>query len=521
MDRATVIVAVPPVGDKIHKISSEAVPHLTLLYLGDVDLSEGAMLYVQHACEELSPFGLSVDYRGKLGEDEADVLFFENNAWDLKRVKEFRHWLLLNDEIKAAYDAADQYPEWTPHLTLGYPIAPAREIEGEDNHLGYLSFDRIAVWTGDFEGPEFRLKYDDHAMEVAMSDMSTAQRGEEAVKDVLEHYGVKGMHWGTRKMQVNRALRKDLGKGIGNSGGHDPSLSMRQRKKDDKWRHKANSTGVDWKKTAKYTDKKAVAAINNKPEYKDLDHSKSSPLKKKYDDEMNHEWAKAMTAYTASRNGKTNPSKTKMMKWTWNPKTKSYSATMVPVEHADSDIETIVEADENGFITGFLFKDNSLEQSESMEDALAHYGVKGMKWGVRKDEAASRGGASVGPTAVVVAQKKPGKFAKASGGKGHPLHEDAVTALAARQKAKASTTDALSNAELRKAVERMNLEKQYTQLQFESDRRSKGIRFVSGLFGQSRYNGEKRRYTDDFEQQGEHIRKQVKDMLREAKTESD
>lgn len=218
MDRATVIVAIPPVGDKIHKISSEAIPHLTLLYLGDVQLSEGAVLYVQHACEELSPFGLSVDYRGTLGEDDADVLFFEDNRWDLKRVSEFRHYLLLNDEIKMAYEAAEQHPQWTPHLTLGYPAAPAREIEGEDNYLGYIQFDRVAVWTGDFEGPEFRLKYDDYGMgEVAMSDMSMSELGERAANQLF-HYGVKGMRWGVthnpdgttsvNQTKVKKSLRK-------------------------------------------------------------------------------------------------------------------------------------------------------------------------------------------------------------------------------------------------------------------------------------------------------------------------
>lgn len=207
MDRATVIVALPPVDDRVTKVSSEKVPHLTLLYLGDVQLSSEAILYVQHACAELSPFGLSVDYRGTLGADEADVLFFEKK-WDSDRVSDFRHYLLLNDEIKRAYESADQFPEWTPHLTLGYPEAPANDDE-EDGRIHYVDFDRIAVWTGDFEGPEFRLKYADiyPSSEMSMSDMTTAERGESAAK-ALFHYGVKGMRWGVTK--VDRATQPTL-----------------------------------------------------------------------------------------------------------------------------------------------------------------------------------------------------------------------------------------------------------------------------------------------------------------------
>ena len=214
MERATVIVALPSLmDDEVYKISSEEVPHLTLLYLGDVELSAEAVLYVQHACRELSPFGMTVDYRGTLGEDDADVLFLEKN-WG-RRVEEFRHHLLLNDEIKKAYDTAEQYEEWLPHLTLGYPEKPAKD--GDESKIRYIDFDRIAVWTGDFEGPEFRLKYADHAMEVAMSDISTVDRGAAAV-DELFHYGVKGMRWGVtnnkdgtvsvNQTKVKKSLRK-------------------------------------------------------------------------------------------------------------------------------------------------------------------------------------------------------------------------------------------------------------------------------------------------------------------------
>lgn len=157
-----------------------------------------------------------------------------------------------------------------------------------------------------------------------------------------------------------------------------------------------------------------------------------------------------------------------------------------------------------------MSKQDTTDLGAVATESLFHYGVKGMKWGVRRTDAQLE--ADRGPQPVSVTQKKPGTFAKTSGGQNQPLSDDAAKALAARQKARASTTDALSNAELRVAVERMNLEQQYSRLAFESDRRSKGVRFVSGFLGKKRYTNEKRRYADDFETQGERSR-QVADLV--------
>ena len=149
-------------------------------------------------------------------------------------------------------------------------------------------------------------------------------------------------------------------------------------------------------------------------------------------------------------------------------------------------------------------------------DDLTHYGVKGMKWGVTR--AANK--AAKNSPEVTVTQKKGGTFVQTKGGKKLPASEDAKNAAIGRQKAKASTTDALSNAELRQVVERMNLEAQYSRLAFESDRRSVGQKFISGLLGQKRYNGQKRTFSDPNENAGEQARKaakQVKDALEKIK----
>ena len=111
-----------------------------------------------------------------------------------------------------------------------------------------------------------------------------------------------------------------------------------------------------------------------------------------------------------------------------------------------------------------------MENFETVEDVLAHYGVPGMKWGRRKS--------SSGPTEVVVTERS-GKTLKTSGGKGQSASDEAKSAAATRQKAKSSSVDSLSNKELQAVVQRMNLERQYNTLKV--DRASPASKFVRKL----------------------------------------
>lgn len=85
-------------------------------------------------------------------------------------------------------------------------------------------------------------------------------------------------------------------------------------------------------------------------------------------------------------------------------------------------------------------------QYEDIEDVvLQHHGVKGMKWGVRKE--APTGGGKV-----------------ASLKKGGVEHPDAKRANDAHKVATGHGTAALSDAEMKKLVERMNMEQQFSNL---------------------------------------------------------
>lgn len=96
-------------------------------------------------------------------------------------------------------------------------------------------------------------------------------------------------------------------------------------------------------------------------------------------------------------------------------------------------------------------------------DYLEHYGIKGMKWGVRKSDKTSN------VSGNTIRSSKRGQI------KGVELSEDnkksttrpsddKTQASILEEKVKAGSTDVLSNKELEKLLERKNLEKRYLEI---------------------------------------------------------
>lgn len=88
------------------------------------------------------------------------------------------------------------------------------------------------------------------------------------------------------------------------------------------------------------------------------------------------------------------------------------------------------------------------ERLNSVEDFLAHYGVKGMKWGTRR----------LGSTKT-------------------PPSADASRVANIKAKAKTGKVKALTNAELQDAINRMNLEQQFKRL--KTNERNIAVRFIA------------------------------------------
>lgn len=244
------IVALPEESHPVHKVSSEKSAHMTLLFLGEQRepaLAVRIIEALQHtiATSLKDKFSLGVQKRGTLGQDQADVLFFYKD--EAGRIKDFRSLLLKNDDIKKAYDSTTQFPEWTPHLTLGYPDTPAHPMPDDNHSISWITFDRIALWLEDSDGPEFEL--DAYGSGLATPDEAfhfdqMVRKGQDSVTtsdDFLAHYGVKGMKWGRRKAE----------------GSSDSSGSSKESRKEYRSRVKQEKNEFYNKKMSSIVDKAA------------------------------------------------------------------------------------------------------------------------------------------------------------------------------------------------------------------------------------------------------------------------
>lgn len=92
---------------------------------------------------------------------------------------------------------------------------------------------------------------------------------------------------------------------------------------------------------------------------------------------------------------------------------------------------------------------------ETVEDVLSHFGIKGMRWGVRRTK-----------TELEAPSEE---------------HTQTITTRARAKSAKGST-HALTNKELQDAITRMNLERQFTTL--TTPPKSKGRVYIGKLLGQ-------------------------------------
>ena len=282
------IVALPEENHPVHKVSSEKSAHMTILFLGEQRepaLAVRIIEALQHtiATSLKHKFSLGVHKRGTLGQDQADVLFFYKD--EAGRIKDFRSLLLKNDDIKKAYDSTTQFPEWTPHLTLGYPDTPAHPMPDDNQSISWITFDRIALWLEDSDGPEFEL--DAYGSGLATPDEvyhrdQMIQKGMvamESTDDFLEHYGVKGMKWGQRKQSQADSLRR-VSQGKGSKG--DTTKAVAGMKTGEFIRGGGSFKKAAGKKADRIESK--IAKNDSKRAQKDAVKTAKAAAKKQYTD---------------------------------------------------------------------------------------------------------------------------------------------------------------------------------------------------------------------------------------------
>jgi GNAT superfamily N-acetyltransferase len=260
----------------------------------------------------------------------------------------------------------------------------------------------------------------------------------QTVEEFLEHFGVKGMRWGVRKK---------------------PMTAEQKQKAQAKWDKKAKrSFATDYRKASRRM-KYEIRSINNKPKYKGKDLSITGPNKalvKEYDTEVGNKTAKVMGTVALGRLGRrpgTGERVTYQYKYAAGDLVMKLSAPRARHD-AFSDVMAELESltfvakkDAKGFVVDILVLE---DESELTQSHLEHYGVKGMRWGVRNEERSA----------------------------------DSVRFHAIRKKGSYGKIGKLSNEELQSFITRANLESQYKKVNPTLFKRGAGI--VKGLLGVGR-----------------------------------
>jgi 2'-5' RNA ligase len=202
-DDTVCIMAVPAADDPIHDIGPED-KHATLLYFGDrsasadperIEDSKSIFLSaLRIAAEETPPFTARVTGVEPLGDNDPPAQVWLLDSPDLQRL--FDEIPDIDSEIASMYGDADatRYPEYKPHVTIGYggpevgtDEATEAGLVSDDNldearQVKEIRFDRISLWWGN-EHTDFALGTSEFDALLALHDEDSEVAG------LLEHLG--------------------------------------------------------------------------------------------------------------------------------------------------------------------------------------------------------------------------------------------------------------------------------------------------------------------------------------------
>lgn len=354
----------------------------------------------------------------------------------------------------------------------------------------------------------------------------------------LMHHGVKGMKWGVRKDRRGKVKPGSVLKKIGKDP-MDVKNKVSRKEAIEKFNEKRAPRGYDFhygnkrdalRKTmlkAQPKIKKEIKAINKSEKYKNADLRKASKLRDEYYRDISASVTKQLNAASALKG--TTRNRQYKLHFDYNVEKDVYPSISIRsnearggrseakkkarqdrrISHSDEpeesdDIKLIVKWGPKGLIEDISLPGSDVAEHGSIlisnmldGDALEHHGVKGMKWGVRKDRkktgraqtSSNRTGSTTKTGALTKASGSVSDLIKKAKEKASVKVQDrqakkkAAAAEAEKAKAKAKTlTEAvkkqsknssntinkkyskLSNDELRALNERMRLEKEYDEL---------------------------------------------------------
>lgn len=252
--------------------------------------------------------------------------------------------------------------------------------------------------------------------------------------DVLEHFGVKGMKWGvhngTEKPGATRKERKTAEK--------ESKLAYKDWKKEVGGEKVANKVFQD----ACRTFGPAVKKINDSPQFKGKDLTKDRKLSREYD----HLTAQVFNQHLATASVErtmTNTGRAMIYQFDRNVGMMRATESQLVVHAAEEGYpDFVAEMDEFGQIISLRRADYSSVQQSAItpDDVLEHFGIRGMKWGVRRSS-----------EELKVARSMPDAPEHS---RAHQLHTTA----------KLAGTRKLTNKDLQDLTQRLNLEQQYSRL---------------------------------------------------------
>lgn len=303
----------------------------------------------------------------------------------------------------------------------------------------------------------------------------------DSVDEFLAHYGVKGMRWGVRK--------RDQG-----------SASLTGRVPGDVSKSTLSGLGLRdrlaWKSAQKYLNTTGLRELNNHPDYKGKKVEAGTPLGDRYERDAGLMHMQAMDrAYaTQERVAKTALATTSIalslaaagFGISQLPSTESVTITeLTPgmtvrdylAQHVDFDGVALAHAARFKYFAPVVLNElghvvsvgdprpyggelDDMKHIDDVDEFLAHYGVKGMKWGVRK----ARDAVSSARAKRAAKKQSAEDTEDASSSSSTGPQFDAQKVAAIKAKASKEGLDSLSNAELQALVTRMNLTQQYNKV---------------------------------------------------------